>query len=256
MASTSMPGDEAGRIKPPGALGPIDTGWNPVDWVEERTGAGGVASYLLYRPIPRGVNWFYTLGATTLTVFMLQAITGIILAMYYSPSPETAWESIRAVNDEPFTLFVRSMHRWGASIMIIVLVLHMCRVYFTNSYKYPRELNWLVGMMLLILTMAMGLTGYLLIWDQKAYWATVVAVNINGTAPILGPLLADFLRGGAEFNDTTLSRFYAIHMLLIPGGLITFIFIHLYLLVRIGIAVPPWVPGKPAATGKARKAEF
>lgn len=242
-----------GRVQPPGAIGPIDGNpLNPVDWIEERTGAGSIVGPLLFRPIPRGVNWFYTLGATALTVFILQAITGVILAMYYVPSPQGAYESIQGINDDPFTSLTRAMHHWGASVMIIVIALHMCRVYFTNSYKYPRELNWVVGMVILLLTLGMGFTGYLLIWDQKAYWATVVGINIGGTAPIVGPLVADFLRGGPDFGST-LARFYAIHMLLIPGGLITFITIHFYLLIRIGIAVPPWVRGKPVATGKARK---
>ena len=132
------------------------------------------------------------------------------------------------------------MHKWGASVMIIVVFLHMARVFIWGSYKYPRELTWVTGAILLMMTMMMGLTGYLLVWDQKAYWATVVAVNIFASAPILGPYIGDILRAGPEFGPQTLSRFYSIHMLLIPGGIATFIGLHLYFIMRLGISEPPW----------------
>jgi quinol-cytochrome oxidoreductase complex cytochrome b subunit len=117
----------------------------------------------------------------------------------------------------------------------------MGRVFFFGAYKYPRELNWLVGVVLLLLVSQMALTGYLLPFDQRSYWATVVAVNINGTGPVVGPYLADFLRGGSEFGATTLSRFYAIHMLLLPGGIAALIGAHIYLVTRLGITAPPWL---------------
>ena len=162
-----------------------------------------------------------TLGSATLTAFIVQAVTGVILAMYYKPHGDTAYESIRYITDD-LTLgwLVRGMHRWGASVFIILLFLHMARVFLFGAYKYPRELNWIVGVLLLIMGMIEGLTGYLLPWDQTAYWASVVAININGTAPFAGPLLAQFLRGGAEIGSDTISRFYSLHMLLIPGAII------------------------------------
>jgi len=132
------------------------------------------------------------------------------------------------------------MHRWGASVFIILLFFHMGRVFFFGAYKYPRELNWLIGVVLLILGMFEGFTGYLLPWDQTSYWATVVGININGTGPLVGPFLSNILRGGAEINNETLSRFYSIHMLLIPGALIGLIGLHLYLVVRLGVTSPPW----------------
>jgi menaquinol-cytochrome c reductase cytochrome b subunit len=135
---------------------------------------------------------------------------------------------------------VRGMHRWGASVFIILLFLHMGRVFLFGAYKYPRELNWLIGAILLTLALAEGLTGYLLPWDQTAYWATVVAININANAPIAGPFLGDFLRGGAEIGGDTLARFYSLHMLVIPGGLIGLITLHLYLVIRLGVTEPPW----------------
>jgi len=124
--------------------------------------------------------------------------------------------------------------------MVILLFLHMARVFYFGAYKYPRELTWIIGVVLLILTFVMSLTGYLLPFDQRSLWATIVAANITGTGPIVGPFLADFLRGGAEFGATTLSRFYAIHMLLLPGLIIALIGAHIYLVTRLGISAPPW----------------
>ena len=156
---------------------------------------------MLYRKVPKGTNWFYTLGSATLFAFTVQAVTGVFLAMYYTPSPTQAYGSITHLTNDVFLgEFVRGMHKWGASVMIILIWLHMARTFVFGAYKYPRELNWVIGVVLLILTMVMGFTGYLLPFDQRSFWATVVGVNINGTGPFVGPYLADFLRGGAEFG--------------------------------------------------------
>jgi quinol-cytochrome oxidoreductase complex cytochrome b subunit len=132
------------------------------------------------------------------------------------------------------------MHKWGASVFIILMFMHMGRVFLFGAYKYPRELNWIIGVLLLATGLFEGLTGYLLPYDQTAYWATVVAININGTAPFVGPYLASLLRGGAEIGPDVLARFYSLHMLLIPGALIGLITLHLYLVVRLGVTSPPW----------------
>jgi ubiquinol-cytochrome c reductase cytochrome b subunit/menaquinol-cytochrome c reductase cytochrome b subunit len=163
--------------------------------------------------------------------------------MYYRPDAAGgAYESIRYINDQVFLgQFVHGMHKWGASVMVILIFLHMGRVFFFGAYKYPRELTWIIGVVLLILTMAMGFTGYLLPFDQRSYWATIVGVNINSGGPLIGPYLSDFLRGGPDWNATTLSRFYAIHMLLIPGLMAALIGIHLYLVTKLGISAPPWL---------------
>src|SRR5690242_15044544 len=201
----------------------------PLDWLEERSGLIGGVRYFLFRNVPADINWMQTLGSAALTAFLVQAITGVILAMYYDPSAATdpatgkpvAWESIVNITDHLFMgWLVRGMHRWGASVFIILMFLHMGRVFLFGAYKYPRELNWIIGVLLLATGLFEGLTGYLLPFDQTAYWATVVAININGTAPFLGPFLASLLRGGAEIGPDTLSRFYSLHMLLIPGALI------------------------------------
>ncbi len=133
------------------------------------------------------------------------------------------------------------MHKWGSSVMVILIFLHMGRTFFFGAYKYPRELNWVIGVVLLILTMTMAFTGYLLPFDQRSFWASIVGININGTGPIVGPYLSDFLRAGPELGATTLSRFYAIHMLLVPGAIIALIGAHLYLVVKLGTTAPPWV---------------
>ncbi len=213
----------------------------PVNWLEERSGLVGGIKYFLFRKVPAETNWFHTLGSATLTAFIVQLVTGVVLAMYYKPDPATAYSSIQYItNDLTLGWLVRGMHRWGASVFIILLFLHMGRVFLFGAYKYPRELNWLIGVFILLLAMLEGFTGYLLPWDQTAYWATVVGININGTAPIAGPFIAYILRGGAEIGNDTLARFYALHMLLIPGALIGLITLHLYLVVRLGITPPPW----------------
>ena len=230
----------------------------PVDlvgWVDERTGASPFLTGMLLRKVPKGTNWFYTLGSATMFAFIVQALTGVFLAMYYTPSPVEAYASITNITNDVFMgEFVRGLHKWGSSVMIILIFLHMGRVFFFGAYKYPRELNWVIGVVLIVLTLVMGLTGYLLPFDQRSYWATIVAMNINGTGPIVGPYLADFLRAGAEFESTTLSRFYALHMLLVPGAIIALIGAHLYLVVKLGTTAPPWVRGdtKPKSLRKEK----
>ncbi len=247
------PGHENGASGP--AQGAKEAGINVVDWVDERTSLSGGARWLMFRKVPKGTNWFYTLGSATMFAFLSQAVTGVFLAMYYRPDPSGgAYESIRYVTNDVFLgQFVRGMHKWGSSVMVILVFLHMGRTFFFGAYKYPRELNWVIGVVLLILTMVMSFTGYLLPFDQRAYWATIVGVNINGTGPLIGPYLSDFLRAGPPLGGTTLSRFYAIHMLLLPGALIALISAHLYLVAKLGTTAPPWI--KAEQPSELRKAE-
>jgi len=213
----------------------------PLDWIEERTGLVGGVKYFLFRNVPHDINWMQTLGAATLTAFLVQTVTGVVLAMYYKADPENAYESIQSITHE-ITLgwLVRGMHKWGASVFIILMFLHMGRVFLFGAYKYPRELNWIVGVLLLVLGMLEGFTGYLLPWDQTAYWATAVGINLNATGPFVGPFLGDFLQGGSQIGPDTISRFYSIHMLVLPGGIMALIALHLYLVVRLGVTSPPW----------------
>src|SRR3954447_8613741 len=221
----------------------------PIDWLEERSGLIGGVRYFLFRNVPADINWMQTLGSAALTAFLVQAITGVILAMYYVPSAATdphtgnpqAYDSILNITDHlTMGWLVRGMHKWGASVFIILMFLHMGRVFLFGAYKYPRELNWIIGVLLLALGLTEGFTGYLLPWDQTAYWATTVGININATAPFLGPFIAQFLQGGAAINDETLSRFYSIHMLLLPGAIFALIGLPLSLVIRLGVTSPPW----------------
>ena len=221
----------------------------PLDWVDERTGAVRGTKWFLFRNVPRDVSWAQTLGSAALTAFIVLALTGVILAMYYEPSTSidpvsgkpVAYTSIESITNE-LTLgwLVRGMHRWGASVFIILLFLHMGRVFLFGAYKYPRELTWITGVLILVMGMLMGFTGYLLPWDQTAYWATVVGINLNGTAPFAGPWLAQFLATGPEIGSETLAKWYALHMLAIPGALIALIGVHIYLVTRLGVSSPPW----------------
>jgi quinol---cytochrome c reductase cytochrome b subunit, bacillus type len=223
-----------------------EAGISAIDWIDERTSLSGGLRWVLFRKVPKGTNWFYTLGSATMFAFLSQAVTGVFLAMYYTPSATQAYESARHITNDVFLgEFVRGMHKWGSSVMVILVFLHMGRTFFFGAYKYPRELNWVIGVVLLILTMLMSFTGYLLPFDQRSYWATIVGVNINGTGPLVGPYLSDFLRGGAEFGATTLSRFYAIHMLLVPGAIAAMIGAHLYLVAKLGTTAPPWLKAEP-----------
>jgi menaquinol-cytochrome c reductase cytochrome b subunit len=213
-----------------------------VGWLDERTGTSPFLRGFLYRKVPKGTNWYYTLGSATLFAFLSQAVTGVFLAMYYEPDPTRAYESASRITNEVFLgEFVRGMHKWGSTVMILLIFLHMGRTFVFGAYKYPRELNWVIGVVLIVLTLLMGLTGYLLPFDQRSFWATVVAVNLNSSGPIVGPYLADFLRVGSEFGPTTISRFYALHMLLVPGLIIALIGAHLYLVAKLGTTAPPWL---------------
>lgn len=219
----------------------LKAGEAALGYVDERSGVTTGAKWFLFRNVPKETSWFQTLGFTAMVLFSLQAITGVILAMYYKPDTTGAYSSIEHITHEvTWGWLVRGMHKWGASAMIVVVFLHLGRVFLFGSYKYPRELTWVTGALLLVMTMFMGLTGYLLVWDQKAYWATVVAVNITASAPILGPYVADIMRAGPEFGPDTLSRFYSIHMLVIPGAIATFLALHLYFVTKLGISEPPY----------------
>jgi menaquinol-cytochrome c reductase cytochrome b subunit len=244
-----LPSAFQSKPPPPGSsqkTGPVETakeaGISAVDWIDERTSLSGGGRWMMYRKVPKGTNWFYTLGSATMFAFLNQAITGVFLAMYYRPSANEAYESTRHITNDVFLgEFVRGMHKWGSTVMFILVFLHMARTFFFGAYKYPRELNWVIGVVLLILTFVMALTGYLLPFDQRSYWATIVAMNINGTGPLVGPYLSDFLLGGPEFNATTLSRFYSLHMMLVPGLIAALIGAHLYLVAKLGTTAPPWL---------------
>jgi ubiquinol-cytochrome c reductase cytochrome b subunit len=209
-------------------------------WLDERLDLLRAKRELLDRTVPDRLTWWHTLGSATLTVFLVQVITGTVLATYYSASPDHAYDSIQFVTREVASgRLLRGIHHWGASAMVVLILAHMIRVFSVGAYKYPREINWLLGVGLFIIVMGFSFTGYLLPWDQKAYWATAVGTNIAGTTPVIGGALVALLRGGSELGTATLARFYAFHVLWLPLGLTGLVAMHITVVVRQGIAARP-----------------
>jgi quinol-cytochrome oxidoreductase complex cytochrome b subunit len=208
-------------------------------WLDERTSWRKVWEVIFLRKIPK-VNWFYTLGSATLFVAVNQAITGILLTIYYVPTPDHAYDSVQYITTQvPLGWLIRGLHHWGASAMIILVVLHMLRVILFGAYKYPREVTWFTGVILLLVVIGFGFTGYLLPWDQKAFWATTVGTRIAGTPPLIGDYLLRIIRGGSEISAVTLVRFFGTHVWVLPSMLFLLIGIHLYLVIRNGISAVP-----------------
>ena len=208
-------------------------------WLDERLGLTTIWNTTLARMVPK-TNWFYTFGSASMILALLQGITGMLLTIYYVPTPDHAYDSIQYImNEVTFGWLIRGMHHWGATLLVIVVFLHMLKSYFVGAYKYPREITWLTGGVLLLVVLVMGFSGYLLPWNQKAYWATSVGTAIVGAVPVIGPLLERILRGGQEIGAVTLARFYGLHIWWIPIIVLAMIGVHLYLVIRIGITSPP-----------------
>jgi ubiquinol-cytochrome c reductase cytochrome b subunit len=217
-----------------------------VNWIDERIRIRSVWGVITDRPIPGGASWFYVLGATLLFIFILQMLSGIFLALYYVPTPDHAYASVKYIQNEAFLgSLVRGMHHWGASFMMVLIALHVLRVFVFGSYKKPRELVWLLGLGLIGIVFGFAFTGYLLPWDQKAYWATVVGTNVAGTVPVAGGLLVKIMRGGAELGSLTLSRFYAIHTHILPWSLALLAGLHIFILELAGPG-GSWDPARNA----------
>lgn len=208
-------------------------------WLDERLGLKTIYDVVLDRKLPT-VNWAFTLGSATLFLVAVQGVTGVLLSAYYVPHPEQAYDSIQYImNDVTFGWLIRGIHHWGATLMVILVFLHMLRTFFYGSYKYPREITWITGVLLLLVTLGSGFTGYLLPWNQRAFWATTVGTSIVDTVPVLGPFLTEALRGGTELSTLTLVRFFSAHIWILPAALVGLLGIHLYLVVRLGISHIP-----------------
>jgi cytochrome b6 len=219
--------------------------WKPlsaraVGWVDERYNLSAPLAKALSKPVPNyALRWWYCLGGITAFLFLVQGATGIMLAFYYKPTAEAAYASIQFIESEVrFGAAVRMIHHWAANGMIVMCMAHMLRVFITGAFKPPRELNWVSGMLLLILTLAFGFTGYLLPWDQRAFWATTVGTEIAGSIPVIGNLALVFLRVGWEVSDMTLSRFYGLHVLVLPLATVLLMGAHFLMIRRQGIAKP------------------
>jgi ubiquinol-cytochrome c reductase cytochrome b subunit len=209
------------------------------DWLDSRTGYRGLLEKALHEPLPRGTGWFFTTGSVVTLLVGVQFITGIGLSMYYVPSPALAYDSVRFIMDGlALGWLLRGLHYWGASFLVVAAVVHMLRVFLFGSYKAPREVTWLTGVLLLFVVLGFALSGYLLPWDQKAYWATTVTINVARSTPLIGEYVASVLRGGPELGALTLGRWYAAHVFLLPMTLVTLIAAHIALMRRHGISGP------------------
>jgi ubiquinol-cytochrome c reductase cytochrome b subunit len=207
---------------------------------ETQTGWSRLKQFLFLEPLPGGSRWAAAFGSLLLCSFVVQVVTGILLAMNYAPSAETAWPSVKYIQDEvPLGGFIRALHHWGSSVMVVLLLIHMIQVFVWGAYKKPRQLTWMVGVLLLFCTLGLAFTGYLLPWDQKAYWATKVGLGIVSTTPGIGDDLRTLMQGGPQIGNLTLTRFSALHTLVLPGLLIGLVVVHLYLFRLHGVT-PPW----------------
>lgn len=211
--------------------------WN---WFEDRTGLAKNILPIIKHPVPPGAKWSYVFGSATLFCFVLQVITGVALALLYQPSSNNAYQSLEFITNEArFGNALRGIHYFGASAMIILVGIHMIRTYITASYKFPREMNWISGVVLLLCTIFMGFTGQLLRWDSSGVWSSVVAAEQLSRTPIVGKYLARLLIGGDTVGGQSLSRFFDYHVFIIPAMIFIFIGFHLYLVIQNGISEPP-----------------
>jgi ubiquinol-cytochrome c reductase cytochrome b subunit len=207
---------------------------------DDRLGVSDFVAIVTRHPVPPGTGWLYVFGSATLLAFVIQVVTGIALAMAYVPAAGEAYQSLQFISrDAPFGHLLRGIHFFGASAMVLLIGLHTIRVYLMAAYKYPREMNWLTGAVLLALTLLMGFTGQLLRWDQNAVWSVIVGAEQASRVPALGQMLARFVLAGDSVGGATLSRFFAVHVFFIPAVIFLFLGIHLYLVFRHGISEPP-----------------
>ncbi len=210
------------------------------EWIDDRTGLPTAGRRFLLEDIPASSGWPQVFGSIAVFLFLIQALTGILLALNYAPTPGDSYTSVTYILEKVAGgRLIHGLHHWGASVMIIAVFLHMAQVFIFGAYKKPREATWIAGVLLLLLTLAFGLTGYLLPWDNKAYWGTMVTTKIMTGLPVVGSLLTNLLGSGNGIGVVTFSRFYAVHTLLLPSGTVALIVIHVYLVRRHGIAPAP-----------------
>src|SRR4051812_6901247 len=215
------------------------------EWFDQRLQLAAPIREAVEHPVPRNTaSWWYVFGSAALTVFMLQLVTGILLALIYVPSAGEAWSSLQALNhDVTLGWFIRALHGWGSNFMVAIVLIHMVQVFLFGAYKFPRELTWIVGVFLLLVTLGMAFTGQVLRFDQDAYWGLGIGASISSRIPILGPWIVHLLLGGPIIAGATLSRFFAFHVFLIPGLLIAFVGLHVLMVLRLGINEWP-MPGR------------
>src|ERR1017187_430011 len=215
------------------------------NWFEQRLQIAGVIRETATHPVPRqSASWWYVFGSAALTIFILQVFTGIMLALIYVPSAGEAWNSLQTLNHNvALGWFIRGLHGWGSNFMIAIVLIHMVQVFLFGAYKYPRELTWIVGVLLLLVTLGMAFTGQVLRFDQDAYWGLGIGASIASRVPVIGPWAVNLMLGGPIIAGATLSRFFALHVFVIPGLLIAFVGVHLLMVLKLGINEWP-MPGR------------
>src|SRR5437899_8983954 len=215
------------------------------EWFDERLQLGRPLREVMEHPVPRQTaSWWYVFGSAALTIFVFQIATGILLALAYVPSGAEAWNSLQTLNHQiAFGWFIRALHGWGSNFMLAIVLIHMVQVFLFGAYKFPRELTWIVGVFLLLMTLGMAFTGQVLRFDQDAYWGLGIGVSISSRIPVLGPWLVSLLLGGPIIAGATLSRFFALHVFVIPGLLIAFVVAHVLLVLTLGVNEWP-MPGR------------
>jgi quinol-cytochrome oxidoreductase complex cytochrome b subunit len=210
-----------------------------LNWLDERLGIIAIWDVVFDRKVPK-VNWWFTLGSASLFMLVMQGLTGIFLTVYYVPTPDHAYDSITYImNGVAFGWLIRGMHHWGATLMVLLVFFHMLRTFYYASYKFPRELSWVTGTILLLGTLGMGFTGYLLPMNQRSYWATTVGTEIAGTVPVIGTFVLRVLRGGVDISAVTLARFFSAHIWIIPTVLVLTTGLHMYMVIKLGISAIP-----------------
>lgn len=215
------------------------------DWFDHRLQLAAPIREAAEHPVPRNTaSWWYVFGSAALVVFILQIVTGILLALIYVPSAGEAWSSLQALNhDVTLGWFIRALHGWGSNFMLAIVLIHMMQVFLFGAYKFPRELTWIVGVFLLLMTLGMAFTGQVLRFDQDAYWGLGIGASISSRVPVIGPAVVKLLLGGPIIAGATLSRFFALHVFVIPGLLIGFVSLHLLMVLKLGINEWP-MPGR------------
>lgn len=210
---------------------------NILDYLNTRLGFTSRHRRVMDKPVPEWINYFGCFGGITFTLFVVLLLTGLLLSVHYDPTEQGAYRSIQRLHAiVPLGGLLQAVHHWAGNLMVVTVLLHMIRVFLSGSFKNPRELNWIAGTMLFVMTLAFGFTGYLLPWDQKAYWATVIGTNMIASTPLIGQPIASLVRGGIDVTGQTLLRFYSFHVLWFPALTIVFLWVHFHIIRRLGIS--------------------